>query len=167
MRRRQLNGGGIRRAERFSAVHAHRRVSSQAIVAEEILTRSDGADATLYQEFSQLLDKYQFAFKVGDKITGKVFHTDAKGALVDIGAKALAMCPAVECSLATIRNVRKHFSTFVFPPLCDVSSRGFRATISVNKSPRVCVTMSHAPKQLHSCLTLALNIILITGFRCV
>ena len=42
---------------------------------------------------------------VGDRVTGKVFHCDAKGAWVDIGAKAAALCPGSEASLAQARNV--------------------------------------------------------------
>ena len=41
-----------------------------------------------------------------------MFHCDAKGAWVDIGAKAAAVCPGTESSLMVVRNV----STSRLPP---------------------------------------------------
>eukprot|EP00976_Prorocentrum_cordatum_P096489 1190586-Prorocentrum_minimum.AAC.4 len=58
-----------------------------------------------YDDFSRLLEKYDFKFNVGDKIVGSVFNIDQRGAYVDIGAKAAAFLPTNEASLAPITKV--------------------------------------------------------------
>ena len=79
-------------ARSVAAVAATRKVATRAIITET--TAESSADsAELYKEFERLLVDYQFSYKVGDRVTGKVFHCDAKGAWVDIGAKAAALCP--------------------------------------------------------------------------
>jgi hypothetical protein len=101
-------------ARSVAAVAATRKVATRAIITET--TAESSADsAELYKEFERLLVDYQFSYKVGDRVTGKVFHCDAKGAWVDIGAKAAALCPASESSLAEVRNVstRKRDSDFL------------------------------------------------------
>ena len=90
-------------ARKVAAQMASRKVS--AIVAESETVSSESSE--LYSEFKKLLVDYEFSFKVGDKISGKVFHCDAKGAWVDIGAKAAALCPASEASLADVKNVSR------------------------------------------------------------
>ena len=89
-------------ARKVAAQMASRKVT--AIVAESEVSSES---AELYSEFEKLLVDYDFSFKVGDKISGKVFHCDAKGAWVDIGAKAAALCPASEASLADVKNVSR------------------------------------------------------------
>ena len=91
-------------ARKVAAQMASRKVT--AIVAESAEEVSSES-AELYSEFEKLLVDYDFSFKVGDKISGKVFHCDAKGAWVDIGAKAAALCPASEASLADVKNVSR------------------------------------------------------------
>ena len=91
-------------ARKVAAQMASRKVT--AIVAESAEEVSSES-AALYSEFKKLLVDYDFSFKVGDKISGKVFHCDAKGAWVDIGAKAAALCPASEASLADVKNVSR------------------------------------------------------------
>lgn len=86
-------------------------IVAKAIIQEE--TAEVGANAGLYDQFAKLLVDYEFSYKVGDKIAGKCFHCDSKGAWVDIGAKAAALCPASEASLADVKNVRKLIS-FIF-----------------------------------------------------
>lgn len=93
-------------ARKAAATMASRHV--HAIIAEETEATA-GANSELYDQFAKLLVDYEFAYKVGDKISGKCFHCDSKGAWVDIGAKAAALCPASEASLATVKNVS--FST--------------------------------------------------------
>ena len=91
-------------ARSVAAVAATRKVATRAIITET--TAESSADsAELYKEFERLLVDYQFSYQVGDRVTGKVFHCDAKGAWVDIGAKAAALCPGSEASLAQARNV--------------------------------------------------------------
>ena len=99
-------------ARKAASVQASRHV--HAIIAEET-AEATGANASLYDEFKKLLVDYEFSYKVGDKITGKVFHCDAKGAWVDIGAKAAALCPTSEASLATVKNVRRYGKTGRIP----------------------------------------------------
>ena len=107
-------------ARSVAAVAATRKVATRAIITET--TAESSADsAELYKEFERLLVDYQFSYKVGDRVTGKVFHCDAKGAWVDIGAKAAALCPGSEASLAQARNVSTSST-----PECTVSIRGRR-----------------------------------------
>ena len=97
-------GIDTRQKFRYDASQGTRKVATRAIITET--TAESSADsAELYKEFERLLVDYQFSYKVGDRVTGKVFHCDAKGAWVDIGAKAAALCPGSEASLAQARNV--------------------------------------------------------------
>jgi len=79
-----------------------------AIVSEEYAVA--GKSGAAYDEFASLLDKYQYNYKVGDVITGRVKACDAKGAWIEIGAKSEALCPTSEASLSSIRNVRGKLS---------------------------------------------------------
>ncbi|KAK9806089.1 hypothetical protein WJX72_000808 [[Myrmecia] bisecta] len=56
----------------------------------------------MYKRFEQLLDKYDYSFKVGDKVDGHIFRVDAKGAFVDVGSKAPAYCSVEEVSVAKV-----------------------------------------------------------------
>jgi len=58
-----------------------------------------------YEDFNIMLDKYDFAFAVGDKVVGNVFNIEQRGAYVDIGAKAAAFLPTAEASLAPVAKV--------------------------------------------------------------
>jgi hypothetical protein len=93
----------VRRSETRKLAAPSRSVAARAIT--ETVAESQGADSALYDEFKKLLVDYEFSYKVGDRVSGKVFHCDSKGAWVDIGAKAAALCPASESSLAEVRNV--------------------------------------------------------------
>ena len=66
-----------------------------------------GEHAEQYAELASLLENYQYSYKVGDKVHGKVVACDTKGALVEIGAKADALVPTSECSLSAVKNVRR------------------------------------------------------------
>jgi hypothetical protein len=99
-----LRRGQKSRAQQSSATRRH------AIVSEEVSGWSKTGAA--YTEFASLLDKYQYNYKVGDVITGKVKACDGKGAWIEIGAKSEALCPTAEASLGNIRNVRYLFSRF-------------------------------------------------------
>ena len=103
----------VRRSETRKLAAPSRSVAARAIT--ETVAESQGADSALYDEFKKLLVDYEFSYKVGDRVSGKVFHCDSKGAWVDIGAKAAALCPASESSLAEVRNVstRKRDSDFL------------------------------------------------------
>lgn len=68
-------------------------------------------------------------------MTGKVFHCDAKGAWVDIGAKAAALCPGSEASLAQARNAAAVFDIgeeYEFEIIRDDDGDG-SLTLSVRK----------------------------------
>jgi hypothetical protein len=98
-----------RTAARKTASQAAFRVNASSfIVAEEIEAGTE--KASMYEAFKTLLGDYSFDYKVGDKISGKCFHCDAKGAWVDIGAKAAALCPASEASLADVKKYVTHKS---------------------------------------------------------
>ena len=74
----------------------------RAIVSDTV----KGEHAEQYAELASLLENYQYSYKVGDKVHGKVVACDTKGALVEIGAKADALVPTSECSLSAVKNVR-------------------------------------------------------------
>lgn len=121
-------------ARSVAAVAATRKVATRAIITET--TAESSADsAELYKEFERLLVDYQFSYKVGDRVTGKVFHCDAKGAWVDIGAKAAALCPGSEASLAQARNAAAVFDIgeeYEFEIIKDDDGDG-SLTLSVRK----------------------------------
>ena len=77
-------------------------VATRAIVSDTV----KGEHAEQYAELASLLENYQYSYKVGDKVHGKVVACDQKGALVEIGAKADALVPTSECSLSAVKNVR-------------------------------------------------------------
>ena len=78
-------------------------VAPRAIVSDTV----KGEHAEQYAELASLLENYQYSYKVGDKVHGKVVACDTKGALVEIGAKADALVPTSECSLSAVKNVRR------------------------------------------------------------
>ncbi len=100
-----LRRGQKSRAQQSSTTRRH------AIVSEEVSGGSKTGAA--YTEFASLLDKYQYNYKVGDVITGKVKACDGKGAWIEIGAKSEALCPTAEASLGNIRNVRYSLDFFL------------------------------------------------------
>jgi len=53
-----------------------------------------------YQEFESALEGLSYNFSEGDIIPGVVQQLDPNGAMVDVGAKASALCPTVEVSIA-------------------------------------------------------------------
>jgi hypothetical protein len=81
---------------------------------------------SLYEEFTELLDKYDHNFKRGDMITGTVFRTDERGAYVDIGAKTAGYCSSTECSLRSDVKV----STLHLISLLLISNVKLLATIT-------------------------------------
>ena len=105
-------------------------VATRAIVSDTV----KGEHAEQYAELASLLENYQYSYKVGDKVHGKVVACDQKGALVEIGAKADALVPTSECSLSAVKNVRVRecamrdvrFLLFVFACVsCIASSSSF------------------------------------------
>lgn len=52
-----------------------------------------------YDEFEAAISNFEYSFEEGDICTGSVYQFDPNGALVDIGAKASAICPLVEMSM--------------------------------------------------------------------
>jgi hypothetical protein len=131
----------VRRSETRKLAAPSRSVAARAIT--ETVAESQGADSALYDEFKKLLVDYEFSYKVGDRVSGKVFHCDSKGAWVDIGAKAAALCPASESSLAEVRNVstRKRDSDFLRARANDGGGRdargaGLASVIAASPRPR-------------------------------
>ena len=59
-----------------------------------------------YAEFAKALEKYDFKFRVGDKISGTVIMVENGGIYVDIGAKSAAFCPSAECAMGKTARVR-------------------------------------------------------------
>ena len=82
-----------------AAVEAPAAASSSNSVEDELNPHD------LYKRFDRLLSQYEYSYKQGDKVKGKVFRVDQRAAYVDIGAKASAVCPAEECSLVGVQRV--------------------------------------------------------------
>ena len=110
-------------------------VVRRAIMSEEI--RVSGENAEQYAEFANLLDQYQYNYKIGDVISGTVKACDAKGAWVEIGAKSEALCPTAEASLGNVRNVRARLTRiahfFLLSVLHRASSWAYVATSSTRR----------------------------------
>ncbi len=68
------------------------------VVAHAVAEKTKSADPR-YAAFAAALEKYDFNFRVGDKVTGTVILVDNNGIYVDIGAKGAAFCPAAECAM--------------------------------------------------------------------
>mmetsp|Transcript_7807 Transcript_7807/g.23224 ORF Transcript_7807/g.23224 Transcript_7807/m.23224 type:complete len:360 (-) Transcript_7807:98-1177(-) len=87
-------------------VSSRKSVGVRAVITEPVASSENKA---AYDDFSDMLNDYLVDYKVGDKIMGKVSAMNTKGAYVDIGGKAPALCPTVECSLASVRNAAAVF----------------------------------------------------------
>ena len=57
------------------------------------------------KEFMELIEKYDYAFKLGDIIKGTVTGYEGKYVFVDINAKACAICPVNEVLLSDSQSV--------------------------------------------------------------
>jgi len=55
-----------------------------------------------YDDFETAIAKFNYSFEDGDICMGKVYQYEPNGALVDIGAKAIAYLPLVEMSMQRI-----------------------------------------------------------------
>jgi len=86
------SGGSIRRSCRVALAAVAERNKASA-------SSDPRASDPRYQEFAKALEKYDFNFRVGDKVTGAVIMVANNGIYVDIGAKSAAFCPLAECSL--------------------------------------------------------------------
>lgn len=58
------------------------------------------------EEYIELLKKYEYSFKKGDLVKGKIEGYDSDGAIVDIGAKSNAICPEREAKLNKEDNMQ-------------------------------------------------------------
>ena len=98
-----LNKAAIRVSRRQNLV-------TKAAAADDVLTFDPKEEVSklpfTYDDFEKLLEKYDFNYKVGDKVTGTVFKIDNRGAYVDVGAKSSAFVPNGECSVVQIDAVR-------------------------------------------------------------
>ena len=75
-------------------------------VAERAKPSDARSNDPRYVEFAKALEKYDFNFRVGDKVTGNVILVANNGIYVDIGAKSAAFCPLAECTLGKSVRVR-------------------------------------------------------------
>lgn len=90
-------GGAAARPARLAASRARTSVAATAATV----------DRSAYDKFEQLLGKYEFRFRVGDKVTGTVFRVENNGLYVDIGAKSSAFCPVAELTLQKDTKARR------------------------------------------------------------
>ena len=58
------------------------------------------------EQYEELLKQYQYSFKKGDLVKGTVEGYDSEGVIVDIGAKANAICPEREAKLNKEDNLQ-------------------------------------------------------------
>jgi small subunit ribosomal protein S1 len=58
------------------------------------------ASPELISEFERLLNQYDYSFKKGDIVKGRILSLESNGAMVDIGAKTAAFMPSKEFSPA-------------------------------------------------------------------
>lgn len=56
-------------------------------------------------DFAKALEQFNYEFKKGQVVKGRMCGYESDGALVDIGAKSPAFLPAVEASVQTIKDV--------------------------------------------------------------
>jgi small subunit ribosomal protein S1 len=124
---------------RSTRVSQPRKLNGPRVVTARAITQTvaetPNANAALYDQFKALLVDYEFSYKIGDRVSGKVFHCDSKGAWVDIGAKAAALCPAEESSLADVRNAAAVFDVgeeYEFEIIKDDDGDG-SLTLSIRK----------------------------------
>jgi small subunit ribosomal protein S1 len=76
------------------------------VVSHAVAERESRAADPRYAAFAAALDKYDFNFRVGDKVTGTVIMVENNGIYVDIGAKGAAFCPAAECAMGKASKAR-------------------------------------------------------------
>jgi small subunit ribosomal protein S1 len=77
------------------------------LVAHAVAERAERSADPRYAAFAAALDKYDFNFRVGDKVTGNVIMVENNGIYVDIGAKGAAFCPAAECAMGKTSKARR------------------------------------------------------------
>ncbi len=83
--------------------------------------------ATSDKDFESLLDNYDYKFKKGDLVKGVVFGYESDNALVDIGAKSVAIVPRKEASVdydAKIQDVLEKNTEYEFLIISDVDENG-------------------------------------------
>jgi ribosomal protein S1 len=85
-------------------------------------------------EFERLLGQYDYAFKRGDIVRGRVIALESNGALVDIGAKTAAFLPNKEVAspYATAQSVLKPSEEFDFYILFEEDEDG-QLTLSLRR----------------------------------
>lgn len=79
------------------------------------------------KDFESLLDNYDYKFKRGDLVKGVVFGYESDNALVDIGAKSVAIVPHKEASVdydAKIQDVLEKNKEYEFLIISDVDENG-------------------------------------------
>lgn len=55
-----------------------------------------------YEDFAAAISDFDYSFEEGDICIGRVYQFEPNGALVDIGAKASALCPMAEMSMSPV-----------------------------------------------------------------
>jgi hypothetical protein len=120
VRSRVVAAAPAARAEEAAAPAAFRAPKAKAAFAGVAPTLARGARAVThavaeresraadprYAAFAAALDKYDFNFRVGDKVSGTVIMVENNGIYVDIGAKGAAFCPAAECAMGKAAKAR-------------------------------------------------------------
>jgi len=99
-------GGAVRSAEPAVRRASARRPSRLQAVPSLGVPAAEREANPLYAELDRQLDKYDFRFRVGEKVTGTILLVVNNGLYVDIGAKSAAFCPLAECAMGPKARVR-------------------------------------------------------------
>ena len=87
------------------------------------------------EQYEELLKKYEYKFQKGDLVQGTVCGYDSEGVIIDIGAKANAICPEREAKLQkedNVQNVLKLNEKYEFLIIKEEDEEG-RLTVSYKK----------------------------------
>ena len=87
------------------------------------------------EQYEELLKKYEYKFQKGDLVQGTVCGYDSEGVIIDIGAKANAICPEREAKLQkedNVQDVLKLNEKYEFLIIKEEDEEG-RLTVSYKK----------------------------------
>eukprot|EP00190_Bangiopsis_sp_CCMP1999_P000012 CAMPEP_0198726736 /NCGR_PEP_ID=MMETSP1475-20131203/3693_1 /TAXON_ID= ORGANISM="Unidentified sp., Strain CCMP1999" /NCGR_SAMPLE_ID=MMETSP1475 /ASSEMBLY_ACC=CAM_ASM_001111 /LENGTH=345 /DNA_ID=CAMNT_0044488693 /DNA_START=174 /DNA_END=1211 /DNA_ORIENTATION=+ len=94
-------------------------------------TSSDDAGFS-YEDFENEVSKYNYTMKQGDVVTGRVFDCSARGALVDIGAKASAWLPAEEFATTPPSQPAEYFAPDTTMEFMVISKEDMNGQLSLS-----------------------------------
>jgi len=79
------------------------------------------------EEYSKLLQSYNYSYSIGDVVVGKVIKIESNAAFIDINAKAIAQCPIREITYSKeqgINDILKENTEYEFMVNSDMDEDG-------------------------------------------